>query len=207
MKKKRVLLLSCSVILLCMCVVAGMSYALFTDSKSVGNHLKAGNLDVTLTRTGLRYNVLNEEGQLQLHTNGTPLNLTGTTFEDDNVFGIDSDDIRIVPGSFFEATLTVTNSGSTALTYNVDIKLNGEATALAQQLKVTVTQGTTTNSAMFSTLTENGLTAATGSLNPNSVQEFTVCVEFVEDSNNNAAQMKAAAFDLQVTAEQATAAE
>lgn len=207
MKKKRVLLLSCSVILLCMCVVAGMSYALFTDSKSVSNHLKAGNLDVTLTRTGLRYNVLNEEGQLQLHTNGTPLNLTGTTFEDDNVFGIDSDDIRIVPGSFFEATLTVTNSGSTALTYNVDIKLNGEATALAQQLKVTVTQGTTTNSAMLSTLTENGLTAATGSLNPNSVQEFTVRVEFVEDSSNNAAQMKAAAFDLQVTAEQATAAE
>ena len=46
MRRKRALLISCSVILLCVSIIVGMTYALFTDSVSVNTHLQAGNLDI-----------------------------------------------------------------------------------------------------------------------------------------------------------------
>ena len=50
--RKRTLLVSCAVILLCMTVIIGMTWALFTDTHTVKNHLKAGDLDITLERIG-----------------------------------------------------------------------------------------------------------------------------------------------------------
>ena len=108
MKKKRVLLVSCSVILLCMSIIVGMTYALFTDSVSVKNHLKAGNLDITLTRTNLEYSVLNEDGELAVTEVTDDYNFTDSTNE--NVFGIDAKDIRIVPGSYFDADMEIANN-------------------------------------------------------------------------------------------------
>lgn len=216
MKKKRVLLVSCSVIMLCICIIAGMSYALFTDSVSVGNHLQAGNLKVTLTRTNLKYSVLNADGELAETTVEEDLDLT--TSSDNNAFGIDSTNVRIVPGSYFDADLALANAGNTAFTYNISIKLLGTSTELAEQLKVTVTHpdGTTTEK-MLSELA-NGLSVAVGEMQvTDTVQSFGVRVEFTEDAaynanrptddrmNNNAAQDATAAFDLVVTATQATA--
>lgn len=216
MKKKRVLLVSCSVILLCICIIAGMSYALFTDSVSVGNHLQAGNLNVTLTRTNLEYSVLNDDGELEVTTVAADLDLTTSTAN--NVFGIDSTDIRIVPGSYFDADLEIKNAGNTAFTYSISIKLLGTASDLAEQLKVIVTHpnGTTTEK-MLSELA-GGLSIDTGKMKvTDSAQNFSVRVEFVNDvdynvglpvedqMHNNAAQDDAAVFDLVVTATQATA--
>ena len=62
MKTKRILLVSCSIILLCLMIITGLTYALFTDQFSVGNHLEAGRLNVTLERTHLEYSVLDEFG-------------------------------------------------------------------------------------------------------------------------------------------------
>lgn len=215
MKKKRVLLISCSVIMLCICIIAGMSYALFTDSVSVGNHLQAGNLNVTLTRTNLEYSVLNAEGELAVTTVAEDLDLT--TSNANNVFGIDSTDIRIVPGSYFDADLEIKNAGNTAFNYSISIKLLGNSTDLAEQLKVTVTHpnGTTTEK-MLSELA-GGLSIDTGKMKVgDTAQSFSVRVEFVNDSdynvnlpvedrlNNNAAQNDSAVFDLVVTAVQAT---
>ena len=58
MNKRRLLLVSCSIILLCMLSIVGMTFALFTSSVGVRNHLVAGSLDVTLHRTDLAYTVL-----------------------------------------------------------------------------------------------------------------------------------------------------
>lgn len=204
MKMKRVLILSCSIILLCVCIIAGMSYALFTDSVSVGNHLYAGNLKVTLTRTNLEYSVLNANGKLEVTTVEDDLNLTEST--EDNVFGIDSTDIRIVPGSYFDAELEIANAGNTAFNYSIGIKMLGESTDLADQLKVIVTHpdGTTTEKRL-SELT-SGLSVAVGEMKVNdSHQSFGVRVEFIDNTDiNNAAQNDSAVFDLIVTATQAT---
>lgn len=213
MKKKRVLLISCSVIMLCICIIAGMSYALFTDSVSVGNHLQAGNLNVTLTRTNLEYSVLNAEGELAVKTVAEDLDLT--TSSANNVFGIDSTDIRIVPGSYFDADLEIENAGNTAFNYSISIKLLGDSTDLAEQLKVIVTHpnGTTTEK-MLSELA-GGLSIDTGKMKVgDTAQTFSVRVEFVDDGRpdtnpsttivNNDAQGDSAVFDLIVTAVQAT---
>lgn len=205
MKKKRVLLISCSVIMLCICIIAGMSYALFTDSVSVGNHLQAGNLNVTLTRTNLEYSVLNDDGELAVTTVEDDLDLT--TSNANNVFGIDSTDIRIVPGSYFDADLEIKNAGNTAFNYSVSIKLLGGSTDLAEQLKVTVRDenGDVIDTQMLGDLA-SGMSIDTGKMKVgDTAQKFSVCVEFIDNTSiNNAAQNDSAVFDLVVTAIQAT---
>lgn len=203
MKKKRVLLVSCSVILVCMSIIVGMTYALFTDNVVVENHLKAGNLDVTLKRTSLEYAVLDDDGLLKVTTVNDELDFTERT--DDNVFGIDSTDVRIVPGSYFEATLEVGNNGSTAFDYNVEIKLEGESNSLAEQLKVIVTHndGSTTEK-MLSEIAD-GLSISAGSMkSSDNAQSFKVKVEFIDVAYNNDAQDLSCVFDLVVSATQAT---
>lgn len=220
-KKKKVLLVSCTVIMLCICIIAGMSYALFTDSVSVGNHLQAGNLKVTLKRTNLEYAVLNDEGILETTTVEGELDLTDYT--DENVFGLDSDDMLIAPGSYFDAELEIANTGNTAFNYSVSVKLNGTATELAKQLKVTVYDANGTaigEPAMLSDLA-SGLSISAGIMKvTDDAQKFRVRVEFVNDNDyntalensteddlmdNDLAQSGSAAFDLVVTAEQTTA--
>lgn len=203
MKKKRVLLVSCSVILVCMSIIVGMTYALFTDNVVVENHLKAGNLDVTLKRTSLEYVVLDDDGLLKVTTVNDELDFTERT--EDNVFGIDSTDVRIVPGSYFEATLEVGNNGSTAFDYNVEIKLEGESNSLAEQLKVIVTHndGSTTEK-MLSEIAD-GLSISAGSMkSSDNAQSFKVKVEFIDVAYNNDAQDLSCVFDLVVSATQAT---
>ena len=67
--KKRILITSFSVIILCLCILVGVSYSLFTDSEQVTNHLKSGELDITLERTNLEYVTLNEQGYLEVKEN------------------------------------------------------------------------------------------------------------------------------------------
>lgn len=223
MKKNRVLLTSCAVILLCICIIAGMSFALFTDSVSVGNHLKAGNLKINLKRTNLKYSVLNDDGELAETTVTDVVDFTNRTGS--NVFGIDSTEIRIVPGSYFDATLQIENAGNTAFTYNVGIKLLGDANAMAKQLQVTLTDADgNSQTQMLSELTASGLTFYGGKMKVGAEpQTFTVKVEFINDVDYNAglpadaepedymdndnAQNKSAIFDLVVTAVQATTAD
>lgn len=218
MKKKRVLLVSCAVIMLCVCVIAGMSYALFTDSVSVKNHLKAGNLDVTLTRTNLEYCVLDEVGELDVTTVEEDYDFTGRT--DENVFGIDSSDIRIVPGSYFDAEMQIANAGNTAFNYRISIRLVQDS-ALAEQLKVIVTDCEGNEQTAMLTDLASGMEIDTGKMKVgDEPQTFHVRVEFLNDSDynrelpeetpiedymhNNEAQSKLAVFDLVVTATQAT---
>jgi len=59
--KKRSVLLSVMTLVLCLALVAGGTYALFSDQVTLTNHLEAGTLDITLTRTKLVTKSLDNE--------------------------------------------------------------------------------------------------------------------------------------------------
>lgn len=202
--RKRVLLVSGAVILLCMTIIVGMTFALFTDSKRVQNHLRAGDLSVNLTRTYLEYRVLDADGRLKTTKVDGAVDFTSSTSE--YVFGPASQSARIAPGSYFKATMHVVNSGDVAFNYDVGIMLNGKSNALAEQLQVTVTFDNGTVVTKKLSELANGLTIDSGELvKGSSSQSFTVEVAFIDDTLvNNAAQAQLAGFDLVVSATQST---
>lgn len=203
MKGKRALLVSFCVIMLCMTVVIGMTYAIFTDSVSVKNHLKAGNLSVALTRTSLTYCVLDEDGYLVTQTVEDDVSFTESNGE--NVFGISSADAIIAPGSYFDATMKIENKGSVAFTYQIEFEMIGDANALAEQLEVTVTHADGTKTTKMLNELTDGLTVDAGKMTgKDTAQSFSVMIKFTEGSSNNAAKAQTAAFDLIVTAVQDT---
>lgn len=138
-----------------------------------------------------------------------------------NVFGIDSTDIRIVPGSYFDADLKITNNGDTAFRYSISLKMLGNSNALAEQLRVTVTHPDGTTTVKMLSEIVSGLEIDTGKMKVGDrEQSFNVRVEFVDDvdyngalpseateddrMDNDEAQTQTAVFDLIVTAIQAT---
>ena len=204
MNKKRVLLLSCATILLFMSIVVGMTYALFTDTVSVKNHLQAGNLDVSLKRTMLTYSVLDENGVLKTETVDQDYDFTETT--EKNIFGLESENLKIVPGSFFEATLQLNRHDSVAFNYSVELRQLEGSSDLANQIDVTVKKSDGTTVTKKLSEFANGETISMGSMDGTDTTEtFVVRVEFKDDANNNAAKSQTVTFDLIVKAEQATA--
>ncbi len=215
--RRRDILISCSIILLCLAIVVGVSYALFTDSVSVQNHLQAGTLDVDLYRTNLKYNVLDtEDGYFNEIADNSRVEFTDSTEE--NIFGIDTQDAKIAPGSYFEAELELENNGNVAFTYGVKIVMSKDATNdhhLEEQLLVTITQDRNGNGtieaeektcAPLSNFIGDTPYAFGEMAADDDAQSFTVRLEFQNLANdvNNKAQTEKAAFDLIVVATQKT---
>ena len=211
--------------------IIGMTFALFTSSVQVRTHLVAGTLDVTLKRTNLSYNYLDTNGKLVEKTDTNEIDFSAANAPD-NIFGITgTEEITIVPGSFFEAELKVTSDSSCAYDYSVTIVLVGTedkddkfsvaVNDLAKQVKVTVIPPdvSKTKSMMLSELLTPDA-AGNGSIDvaqmqPGaSEQSFIVRLEFVDDVTlpsgstnnfeNNDAQGLGVFFDVIVTATQAT---
>ncbi len=203
MKKKSAFLVSCSVILLCLGVIVGMTWALFSDSFTVSNHLKSGKLDVTLVRTDLAYSVLDADGVLTTYTTDDELDLTGFTTE--NVFGINSNDIQIVPGSYFDAELEFRKDSTITFDYSIEIRMSNEVSALAEQLQVTVTHPDGSQTVKMLDELASGLRIDAGTMSPaDAAQKFGVRIDFVGNAANNNAQDDSVVFDLVVWAQQAT---
>ena len=219
-QRTRILLLTSSVILLCCCLIVGGTYALFTENGEVTTHLKAGELDATLTRHSYKYAVLDETGALKETTGGSS-DVDFTEPTNQNFFGI-TKDMLIVPGSYFEAVMTVGNGGNTAFHYGVELKLDTafekHSAALADQLYVTlgtveangsrkiVKQGFLNDGALVLSKDEGLVPAA-------SSQKLFVLVEFLNETDtrfgnetidNDTAQLGEVRFDLVVTATQTT---
>ena len=215
MKRKRILLSSCSVILACMAVIIGMTWALFTDSLSIKNHLQAGDLAISLRRTNLEYCVLDSTGKLAVTKIEDDLDFTESS--KNNVFGIDAENMLIVPQSYFTAEMELVNGAngkknSIAFTYEVAIKLTSDANDLSGQLKVTVKGADgKENTVILDQSKDKEVVLYKGEmLKTAEAQTFTVKVEFLNDAdettiNNNLAQGQFAEFDLIVTATQSTA--
>ena len=209
--RKRALLVSASVILLCMTIIVGMTWALFTDTKKATNHLQAGDLSITLKRTALTKTTLNAQGKLVTSEPDTnPLTFSNPT--DENVFGIVKDE-KIVPGTKYVAKMQIENHSDVAFGYWIEIvctdKTNGAD--LAKQLKVTVNTGADASASVNDGLTVGSSSNYVGELIIGATAEFTVTVEFLDSfvaenniDHNDLAQGENLSFDLVVHAVQAT---
>lgn len=210
--RKRALLVSASVILLCMTIIVGMTWALFTDTQKVSNHLQAGDLSITLKRTELTKTTLNAQGKLVTSAaDTTVVNFSNPT--DENVFGTVTGE-KIVPGTKYVAKMQIENHSDVAFGYWIEIvctdKTNGAD--LAKQLKVTVNTGSDASAFVNDGLTVKGANDGyVGELIIGASAEFTVTVEFLDSfvaanniDHNDLAQGENLSFDLVVHAVQAT---
>ena len=209
--RKRALLVSASVILLCMTIIVGMTWALFTDTQKVNNHLQAGDLSITLKRTELTKTTLNAQGKLVTSApDTTTKNFSNPT--DENVFGIVEGE-KVVPGTKYVAKMKIENRSDVAFGYWIEIvctdKTNGAD--LAKQLKVTVNTGSDASASVNDGLTVGSSSNYVGELIIGATAEFTVTVEFLDSfvaenniDHNDLAQGESLSFDLVVHAVQAT---
>ena len=215
-KTSRIILVAASVILLCSVIIAGATFALFSESKEITVHLQAGKLDVEFYRDGYSYTVLQDDGTLKTVTGGTRVDFTKPVNE--NIFGFagsENEKFKIVPGSSFGADLQLVNKGSTAFTYDIDIVYNGNSDALASQLLVTVGEyhydqnqkrvETVKKSARLNDptwKTAEGFLDGTLNLGTEAVSSnMFVRIDFVSDSNgtNNNVMSDSVYFDLVLT--------
>lgn len=225
--RTRTMLISASMVLLCLCVIVGATYALFTDTATVYNHLQSGDLDLRFERTYLEYTKLDENGFMKKYTVTAPADFTDTNvdYSKSNIFGFEDKDANgkervIVPGSYVKADLKIANDGNVAFDYEAFIVLKeGVNENLAKQLLVTVTKkdGTVLVNAkplsemVASTASVNGFKITSGEgIGINDSAEFTVYVSFADDEvntdigDNDDAQNQSVAFDLIVNAVQHT---
>lgn len=200
-KTSRKLLLACLTVLACIALIVAGTYALFTANPHVTNHLAAGNLTATLTRDNLETVLLNENGNLTKTTDPNDVDFTGATEE--TLFGL-KDGTVIAPGCSLKADMILSNKGSVAFTYWIEIVLNSDSNELAQQLEVQVVAGEKTVTQSLSegpTLGSEGTPIGTVTLTAPTAA-FTVTVTFKDDPNNNAAQNQEVDIDLIVHATQ-----
>lgn len=222
MKKRTRTLLSASVLLmLSVATLVGATYALFTDTAKINNHLQAGNLNISLLRNSLTKNTLNSLGYLKESTDTTVVDFTGTTNK--NIFGLENDEV-IVPASSFKADLELINGkknsdnsftkSSVAFSYTVKIVVDSTTSNsdLVSQLNVTVTEpktdGEGDDEVANGTLNNfTDFTLFTGVMNKeDESKKFSVKLDFknLDPVENNKAQDKEATFDLIVEAVQLT---
>ena len=203
-KSRRAMLVAVLTMLLCLAVVAAGSYALFTDSVSLDNHLQAGRLDITLVRTSLEKTTLDEKGYLTTSNPDTRLvDFSKTNTE--NALGLDPTK-KIVPGSKYVASFEIQNNSDVAFGYWIEIVCRDKSLGeeLAKQVKITVN----TESAFIG---EGLVVKASDSsyieiIDVGGKDSFTVTVEFIDSlsssnlDDNNLAKGQSIDFDIVVKA-------
>jgi predicted ribosomally synthesized peptide with SipW-like signal peptide len=142
-KRIRILMTAVATILICVALIAVGSYALFSDTTRVTNHLQAGDLDIKLWRIDLAGKGLDDDGFMTDVKDTLDKDFTSTTT--DNIFNLDNTKY-VVPTSKYVAEMMISRSASTnvAIGYwldfvipNVDTSKPANA-ALLSQLKITI---------------------------------------------------------------------
>lgn len=205
-KRRRTLLIAAMSIMLSVAMLIAGTYALFSDSVSVENHLIAGTLKVNLVRTKLEQRKLDSSGVVRnFAADETEEDFTHSTSK--NIFGMGNSEL-IAPSSSYKATMRITNGGNVAFDYYVRIKLGttGDKQSdenLCKQVKVIVNDDT--ENAKYLSECTDGLTVLTGRVAASGSQAvFSIKLVFENRSDNNDAQSEKAWFDLIVEAVQAT---
>lgn len=204
--RSRAMIVSSSIILICLTVLVGMTVALFTDQEVVGNHLRAGDLNITLERTKLTSTYLTNLGELDTIVNDEVKDFTRNV--KDNVFDLNG--AVIVPQSKYTAEMRITNGSERApsdvdFAYWIEIVYNGESDVpLAEQINVTV--NTEASKRLNEGLKVGSESDPIGVLAVGESAEFTVTIEFLDldIAVNNEAQGNDLKFDLVVHAVQYT---
>lgn len=207
-KKLRALLIAGLMIMLCTALLVAGTFALFSSDAKVENHLQAGTLTLKLERTHLVKNRLDDvTGYIKTEEDNSTVDFTTGTTE--NVFGLAATEL-VAPTSSYEATMKLSNTGSVAFDYVVNIKLTSVSNALAEQMKVYV-DGVDTGKHLSDFVADSsGNLAAivSGKMAKNdAAKTFTIKIEFenLDNDVNNATKEKVVEFDMIVTAVQRTA--
>ena len=218
-KSKRSVLLAVLTLMLCLALVAGGTYALFTDQVTLDNHLQAGTMDITLKRTKLtKLDLDATTGFLKGSVNeeeidfSEPYDPNDPNAKNENVFDI-TDGALIVPGCWYTADMKITNNSDVAFGYWLEIVFDEKVDlTLAKQLKITVKTADQSKSITKMLDESAGLIGAEDDpievLPKTGSALFTVTVEFVDldDGANNVAKAKSFDFDVIVHAVQVTTA-
>ena len=216
--KKRSILLTVLTLMLCVALIAGGTYALFSDKVTLQNHMQAGELDVKLYRAKLVAKALNPATGLL--TSGTPdttiIDFSNPENNGVNVFGLTEND-KIVPECVYTADMLIKNETDVAFGYWIELVFDsslytGNNAELANQLEVTVT--VTDENGEAKRLTDSAAvfgsdTAPIGILTKEVGKDeatFTISVKFVglDHAVNNKAQGGEIYFDIVVHAVQVT---
>ncbi len=226
--RTRALVISIITIIICLALLAGGTYALWTKKVTVTNHLLvSGKMDLTLERVSLKKTTLDPTTGYMVtaaeDANVKDLVNTEASNYIKNAFSFADDGELIVPTSSYEAKLRITNTGNVAFSYNVHLKLDQSiyntdtykysdyGQALAEQLQVTVYDANGDQKdqrylSAFST-TDDG-TVVIDKVYVEAKEKtstFSVKIEFVNDNEkNNSAMSKKVSFDIIVDATQAT---
>ncbi|MCH5152450.1 MAG: hypothetical protein J1F68_00610 [Clostridiales bacterium] len=205
-KRIRAISLCCVTVLCCLALIVGGTYALFSDSVNVVNHLQSGELKVQLWRDELSSTLLSDQGLLTSVQDNVAKEFTKAT--NDNIFGL-SDEVKVVPGCEFGAKFSLKNNGDVAICFYLEFVLQGEANKLAEQLQLTLKTDTNTQTVMLGNLGEKYLwgnaSSPLGNVLLDGVGTFTVQLKFVDDDEvNNEAQGQQLTVDMIVHAVQLT---
>lgn len=216
--KKRSILMSVMTLVLCLALVAGGTYALFTEDFSLTTHLEAGELKVELWRTKLTsYGLDPTTGYVNQTGVIDDVDKNFTTPTTENIFGLKIDEQnpenneKIAPGCSYVADLELRNGGDVAFGYWLEIVFDAtNVNDLSEQIKVDVKVGNTTVSKYVSQLNESfgSDDELLATVTKGGTGTFTVTATFVDDKVvtgivNNDAENKTIEFDIKVHAVQA----
>ncbi len=201
---KRIVLLSMITLCLSVMMIVGGTFALFSDSQVVNNHLEAGNLDVGVYRVGYITHQLDSDGLMKTSQNDTSeVNLNKDTSK---IFEVKN----AVPSSYYQATLKIVNEGSTPFDYGLRIIWESDDTTpaleknLAEQLEITVTSSKLNAPIVFRLADCASNDVKLGYiLKKGTAEEVTITALFVNDDKvNNDAMLATIDFDVQIYAAQ-----
>lgn len=214
MKKRSIVTIACLSIVLCVALIAGGTYALFSSKTSVTNHLRSGNLTLKLERVGLtKYAYDEESGEYKenVYTNGDAY-VDFSQATEKNVFDIARSEV-IAPGVWYEATMRISKGNTNVpFAYKIIVKLNGskdaegnnDNNAFASQLRVYVDGAPKGYLSEYVTAEGgNEVSVSSGLIGlTEGSKEFKVKLEFDPTADNNAVMNSTADFDLIVEATQ-----
>lgn len=204
--RTKTLIISFSIITVCLTLIVVGTFALFSHSVTVEHHLQAGSLGAKLERIELVSKTLGSDGYLHSATDTQPKEFTNTTSETQNVFGLEGESL-VAPGTSYEATMKLSNNGTVAFGYWIEITFKDATPAdLASQLKLYVTtydeEG---NEKVLSAYAKDGLVIGSDGQPIQKIAvgqsvQFKVKVVFEDRIDNNDAQNDKVHFDLTVSA-------
>ena len=206
MKKRSIVTIACLSIVLCVALIMGGTYALFSSSTTVTNHLRSGNLTLKLERIGLTkyaYDEASGEYKENVYSNGDAyVDFSEST--DKNVFDIAGSEV-MAPGVWYEATMRI-DKGNTNVpfAYKIIIRLNGESNKFAEQLCVFVDGEAKGYLSDYVTAEDgNEIVVSSGKIGlTEGSKTFKVKLLFDQTADNNAVMDSATDFDLIVEATQ-----
>ena len=143
--------------------------------------------------------------------------MSNTKLTEANAFGLDTEDVIIIPGSYIKADMEIRNTGNVAFNYVVKLVFTGDTTKanhFAEQLHITITypDGKTSEITSLDKFTADGnyYVIMHGGLTVSTVEgayssdAFSIRIDFIDNENNNLSQAATASFDLIVESVQMT---